>query len=305
MSAQTNVVSDAGFVEAAQPRMRATRPVYWSVKREIWENRSIYIAPLAAAGLVVIGVLFGAFHGTGELVMPDPVRQQMVIIAQCKFSGMLLMLSTFLVSIFYCLDALYGERRDRSVLFWRSLPVSDTVAVLAKAAVPIVILPLLTVVVAAVTQWIVLAIDAATLAAHGQSISVIGQTPVLAMQAGLLYHMIAMHALWYAPIYAWLLLISAWARRVPLLWAFLPPLALVIVEKIAFNTQYVARFIGDRFEGGAGSEGLALKSPVMIHPMAELAPWQFLVSPGLWGGLFVAGLFLAGAVWLRRYRTAN
>ena len=62
---------------------------------------------------------------------------------------MLIMLSTTLVAVFYCLDALYGERRDRSILFWRSLPVSDTVAVLTKASIPIVgILPLLTFVIA-------------------------------------------------------------------------------------------------------------------------------------------------------------
>jgi ABC-2 type transport system permease protein len=284
--------------------MRATRPVYWSVRREVWENRSIYIAPVAAAGLVTVGVLFGAFHARGMLLGVDTAQQQMIVMQQCNFTGLLVMLSTFLVAVFYCLDALYGERRDRTVLFWRSLPVSDTVTVLAKVSVPLVILPLLTFAIAFVTQWIVIAIDAATMAAHGVSTAPVGQTPVLAMQVGLLWHLVAVHALWYAPIYAWFLLVSAWARRTPFLWAFLPPLAIAIVEKIAFRTDYFARFMQYRFSGGPAGMAFASTGALMNHPTGA-TPGDFLVSPGLWGGLFVAGLFVAGAVWLRRYRTAN
>ena len=51
------------------------------------------------------------------------------------------MLTAFLVGVFYCLDALHGERRDRSILFWKSLPVSDLTTVLAKASVPCRVLP--------------------------------------------------------------------------------------------------------------------------------------------------------------------
>ena len=58
--------------------------------------------------------------------------------------------------MFYCLDALYGERRDRSILFWKSLPVSDLTTVLSKASIPIVVLPLLTFAVTVATQLIML-----------------------------------------------------------------------------------------------------------------------------------------------------
>jgi ABC-2 type transport system permease protein len=306
MSAQTNAVSEPNFgAEAvATRRMGVSGPIYWSVRRELWENWWTYAAPLAAAGLVIVGVFFGAFHGKGNLLSPDPAQQQMIIEMQCNITGLLIMLSTFLVSLFYCLDALYGERRDRSVLFWRSLPVSDTVTVLAKASVPLVILPLLTFAIAFVTQWVVVAIDAATMAAHGLSTSAIGQTPVLAMQGGLLYHLVTVHALWYAPIYAWLLLVSAWARRVPFLWAFLPPLAIGLVEKIAFNTAHFAEFIGYRVGAGPSGDDFAKGAP-MVHPMSGATPVQFLASPGLWGGLIVAAIFLAGAIQLRRYRAPN
>jgi ABC-2 type transport system permease protein len=272
------------------------------LRRELWENWWLYGAPLGAAGLAIVGVLLGGFHARGLLLSPDPMQQQMIVEEQCNLTGLLIMLSTTLVSVFYCLDALYGERRDRSILFWRSLPVSDTVAVLAKASVPIVILPLLTFAIAAATQCIVLLIAAATLAVHGRDVSVLGQVPVLKMQAGLLYHLVTVHALWYAPIYAWFLLVSGWARRSPFLWAFLLPLMLGLVERIAFRTNYFARFIGYRVSGAPAGGDFAHGGSWMAHRMSGATPGLFFASPGLWGGLIVAAIFLAAAVWLRRYR---
>src|SRR5213075_3554807 len=79
------------------------------------------------------------------------------------------MATTLIVAIFYCLDALYGERRDRSVLFWKSMPVSDWTAVLSKMTVPMVILPVVTFVLTIVTQWIMLLAASAYLSMKGQS----------------------------------------------------------------------------------------------------------------------------------------
>jgi ABC-2 type transport system permease protein len=304
MNAHTNAASDSRFATdtVAEQTNRPTHPFYWSMRREFWENRSIYLAPLAAVVLVVIGNLFGASHGKGNLLSPDAMQQQMIIETQCDLTGTLIMLSTFLVAIFYSLDALYGERRDRSILFWKSLPVSDTVTVLTKASIPVVIIPLLTFAITAVTQWIVLAIDAATLLAHGRSLGVIGQVPLLQIQGGLLYHLTAVHGLWYAPIFAWFLLVSAWAPRAPILWAFLPPLAIVFLEKMAFNTWRFGHYLSYRISQGPSGAGLP-KAGMASHLMAGVTPGPFLVSPGLWGGLFVAALFLTAAIQLRRYRT--
>ena len=71
---------------------------------------------------------------------------------------------------------------------------------------------------------------------------------------GLLYHLVTVHSLWHAPIYAWLLLVSAWARRLAILWAVLPLIAIGMVEKVAFNTTYFANMIGNRFAGGPGGD---------------------------------------------------
>ena len=116
----------------------------------------------------------------------------------------------------------------------------------------------------------------------------------------LLYHLVTVHALWYAPIYGWLLLVSGWARRAPFLWATLPPLAIGVVEKIAFNTTHFAAMLENRISGDAAAVTMPGRLP--MDPMTHLTPGHFLSSPGLWIGLAIAAAFLAAAVRLRRYQ---
>ncbi len=279
----------------------ASRRLYWSVRRELWENRSIYIAPLAVAALVLVGFLISAAHvrhTTGfELTLDN--HRRIILLQRYDVAALLIMGTTFIVAFFYCLDALYGERRDRSVLFWKSLPVSDVTSVLAKASVPLVILPLLTFVITVVTQSIMLLLHATILLGSGVSVGTLwDHVPLGQMWVMLLYHLVAIHALWYAPIFGWLLLVSAWARRAPFLWAILPPLAIAVVEKIAFNTTYFATMLKSRL--GGGEEGAPFTPTMNMGLLTHLNPGHFLASPGLWIGLAVAAAFLAGAVRLRR-----
>ena len=124
-----------------------TRPFYWSVKRELWENRSIYIAPL----IVAMVVLFGFLISTGGLpdrrrtvLLLDPATAHAAIEMPYNVAAIMLIFTAFIVGVFYCLDALHGERRDRSILFWKSLPVSDLTTLLSKATIPLIVLPLVT-----------------------------------------------------------------------------------------------------------------------------------------------------------------
>src|ERR1700719_4587151 len=111
--------------------LTATRPMYWSLRRELWENRSIYIAPLAVAGVALFGFSLSSIAGIWEKPLRlNPAQPQ----APYDMAAGLMMLTGIVVSVFYCLDALHGERRDRRILFWKSLPVSDLTTVLAKAS---------------------------------------------------------------------------------------------------------------------------------------------------------------------------
>ncbi len=115
---------------------------------------------------------------------------------------------------------------------------------------------------------------------------------------------LTVHALWYAPIYGWLLLVSAWARRTPVLWAALPLLAIAVVERLAFNTSYFASLLRYRLTG-AMTEAFAVRlqrGGGSLEQLSQLSPMRFVSSPGLWLGLAFAAACLAAAVRLRRYR---
>ena len=279
----------------------ATRPFYWSVRRELWENRSIYIAPLAVGGVALLGFVIATLGRA--LSLRDLALRRAVLEEPYTFAALVLMGTTLIVGIFYCLDALHGERRDRSILFWKSLPVSDVTTVLSKASIPIVVLPLLTFAITVAVQVMMALLGTAVMLASGLSPAALWAQLSLFQLWLLLYHLVTVHGFYFAPIYAWLLLVSAWARRAPFLWAALPLLAVGVVEKIAFNTSHFATMLGSRVAGGAGAADYPMaKSVAMHHELTLLAMGKFLISPGMWLGLVIAAAFLAGAVRLRRYQ---
>ena len=310
MNTQVNAVPESPLgSEAAPAVMSEIRPLYWSIRRELWENRSIYIAPLATAGVYLFGFLISLFwvprslRGMGAHEPLPPVN---VLAMPYSHAAMLIMLIAFLVGIFYSLDALHSERRDRSILFWKSLPVSDLTTVLSKASIPLVVLPLIVFAITVALQLVMLLLSAA-----GQLMSRAGSAtpwvpPLFEMELVTLYSM-AVLVLWHAPIYCWFLLVSGWARRATFLWAVLPPLAVAVLEYVAFRTRYVGSLLHFRL-GGFTAAAFDLKDkngvPIDAHfiPLAQLAPGRFLTSPGLWIGLVFAAIFLVAAVRMRRYR---
>jgi ABC-2 type transport system permease protein len=285
--------------EIAPAVMSETRPLYWSIRRELWENRSIYIAPLVVAGVVLLGFLIATIGRAVATV--DPLQKAAVLTERNSFAAGVIMATAFVVGVFYCLDALHGERRDRSILFWKSLPVSDVTTVLSKASIPLVVLPLLTFAIIVTTQMIMTVLSTVVLAMSGLGAATSSQLPLFQSSLVLLYHLLTVHALWHAPIYAWLLLVSGWARRAVFLWAVLPLLAIGIVEKFAFNTSHFAAMLGHRL---VGPEAFHFTAPgnLPVHPLMTFDPEKFLSTPGLWIGLAFAAALLAVAVRLRRYR---
>lgn len=271
------------------PVMTQPRPLYWSVRREVWENRSIYIAPLIVMAIVLFG---SAITLLGYPAAVKPFRMAPAPI----------MLTTFIVGFFYCLDALYGERRDRSILFWKSLPVSDRTTVLSKMAVPLVVLPLLAFVLSLITVIILLLVGTVSLAARGMSAGSLWMD-VFFIQPIIMFYGLAAHALWFAPVHGWLLLISAWARRAPVLWAILPPVVLAAIEHLLFRTKFVPAFFGNRFLGVMRVGFTNTKQTGgSIDALSQLTPGRFLTTPGLWLGLIFAVACLAAAIRLRRNR---
>jgi ABC-2 type transport system permease protein len=283
----------------------AQRAFYWSIRRELWEHRSIYIAPLIVAALTLVGFLVGSTHLVAKIRAAEslgPMQFQGAIERPYSFAAMFLMGIGFLVSIFYSAEALHGERRDRSILFWKSLPVSDFTVVLSKMMIPLIIVPLITVALTIATHVLMLLLNVVILQVSGMSVSLLWTNLSLStMWMMMVYHMVALHGLWFAPVYAWMLLASAWARRAAFLWALLPPIAIGVVEKIAFNSTYFLHWLQYRFGGAPGADAYP-GSDHAVHSWANLNISRFLFNPSLWSGLIIAALFLFAAARIRRNR---
>jgi len=314
MTTQSNSVPQhpPDMQEIAPAAISPTRPLYWSVRRELWENRSIYIAPLAVAGVYMLGFLISLFWLPRSLrgleALHNATPQPIALAMPYSHAAMLIMVVGFLVGIFYSLDALHGERRERSILFWKSLPVSDFTTVLAKASVPLFILPVVVFAITVTLQLIILLVNGAVLLLSGAGAATPWHPPLFEMELVLLYSLIVL-ALWHAPLYMWLLLVSGWPRRATFLWAVLPPMALAALEFIAFHTSYLGSLLRDRLYGfAAAAFDLKDKAGVFIDPhfipLTQLAPGRFFSSPSLWIGLVVAAIFFYAAVRLRRYQGA-
>jgi ABC-2 type transport system permease protein len=294
------------------------RSLLVQIRREFWEHRSLWIAPLAVAALLLLAVVaFGRFEfnpfpqprGPAEAATTPALLQMLLLGWSVPFC-----LAAAILSGVYLLDCLYGERRDRSILFWKSLPVSDTSTVLVKFLVGLALVPLGSFLLSALTS--LLASPALLLRARlhldpGVPIWNLGYW--LRMQGLMLYGLLAA-LLWYAPYAAYLMLASAWARHLPSAWAFLPPVVLALLEYLVFGTHYVGqaleRGLGEllhlAFQGGglmAGpGEGGAPTSFGAQLIDARPDPLRLLGSAQLWLGLLEAAALLTLVIRIRRYR---
>ena len=148
------------------------RLVYWSLRRELWENRFIYIVPLIVAAVFLIAFAVGAVHVPLKRADGSPVLPSLrALEGPYDFASFVLMLTYLVVAVIYCLGALHNERQDRSILFWKSLPVSDVTTVLAKATIPIIIIPLITFAILVVTQGIMFIVGSAVLSGRGADLA--------------------------------------------------------------------------------------------------------------------------------------
>jgi ABC-2 type transport system permease protein len=278
----------------------------WLVKREFWENRAIWIIPAALVVLLTLASLFGTIEAT---FFDSGERTRSMAGLMFVAFGALFFAAMSIYSYWYLLDCLYTDRKDRSVLFWKSLPISDTATVLSKLFVALVAIPVLYFAAADVAS--LLAAFVLSVRAHSLLGNSLWQPDVwLQLQAGWLY-VIATTAIWYLPVTGWLLLISAWARRAVMLWSVLPPLALILTERLFIGTHECLSAIGDRLIGYASrafnpqayqwADQWAGNQPSSGAPSTwrVLDPLGFLSSPATWIGALIGAALIAAAVQVR------
>jgi ABC-2 type transport system permease protein len=296
----------------------------WLVRREVWEHKAIWIAPLVVIGCLVLLVVTGNVHlgpiGTmdGNAPFGEFPRETQLQLLMIVYAGLALLVDMVMgiVAFFYALDSLYADRRDRSVLFWKSLPLSDLETVLSKFAVAAVVIPLVSLAGAIVAQFVVAAGGSAKLAMSGISAAVMWQPDAILGGITIAFLWCVTAILWYAPVIAYLMLASAWAPKAPFLWAVLPPVAIWVLERVVLYSQYIGDFITDRLFGlyrllGSRSDaGAETGDPETGREVADKLSQidlvgslrDFYASPDLWLGIVAAALLLAAAMWLRRYR---
>ncbi len=272
--------------------------------REFWEHRALWIAPLAVEGLVAVSLLIGRINlGLPDQVLTPQQKVAIFSIAQWALAQPLFAVTTIVVG-FYLLDCLYAERKDRSILFWKSLPVSDGLTVGSKCLVAAVIVPLGVFVLATVANLVL----AAILAARIPGVLSWSSYEWLRTEAVLLIE-VTLAVLWYAPIAAALLLFSAWIKRSPILWATIVPVLAPIIERIALGTDYLFRFEQYRINGiwhrlalGANVFGSFQHLPPVGIVLEAFNLRGAFTDIDLWLGVIAAIAMAYGAARVRRYR---
>ena len=284
----------------------------WLVRREFWENRAIWTIPTAIGGLMILAALFGRVDLMSDVsqVPSRAVGQAFLAAVAGTFFVVMSIYSTW-----YLLDCLYADRKDRSVLFWKSMPISDTTTVLSKLVTALAVIPAVYFAAADLTTLLmafIVSVRASSFQGVGAALWHAGLW--LQLQALWLY-LIVTTAIWYLPIAAYLLVISSWARRAVMLWSILPPLALILGERWFFGTQVIAHQLGERlfafpqmaFKPNLGSwvttviDHDTMRMPANIWSFFDIP--GFLSSPETWAGAAAGVALIICAIQLRTRRT--
>ncbi|MYM67939.1 hypothetical protein GTP45_14005 [Pseudoduganella sp. FT55W] len=307
----------------------------WLIKREIWEHKGmLFWTPVVIATAVALLVLASLFlgkmsginvdgHNIGTVTIEGAVRMRIAeTLSQAYIgAGMPVLMVLGLLVFFYCLGALHDERRDRSLLFWKSLPVSDFTTVMSKLLLAVVVAPLITIAIAIVLGLVVLVAACIMLLTHGTNLfGAVLASPDFWLSPLRLIGLLPVYVLWALPTVGWLLMVSSMARSKVFLWAVGTPvitsLLILWAEKalnFGINTAWFAEHITNRILLGVvpGSWLIFSKDTVAIahqdHKMALPdaifnASWSTLGGASVWIGAAAGVAMIAVAVYMRRRR---
>ena len=285
----------------------------WLIRREFWESRTAWVAPVATALILIAVTLLGLFYGiegsfSGEIL--GQINTSSVGVNDAAIAGLVVIAATFFVVLqisqyAYLADCLYSERKDRSILFWKSLPISDRATVLSKLFFALVVMPVLAACCVLITQVVVYAAASIKLGMPAQLLSVMWAPATWAKAIGFGIFECITAELWALPLMAWVLMVSAFAPRSPTLIALLVPAGAAFVENLLFGTSRIGAWVIARMGmpqavgSSAKAIGISSKEGLMFTP-PDIA--GILTNPSLWIGLGVAALLVAGAIEIRRRR---
>jgi ABC-2 type transport system permease protein len=199
------------------------------------------------------------------------------------------MIVLIVVVLFYLLGSLYEDRKDRSILFWKSMPVSDVATVSMKLFTALVAVPGVYLACVAIVQVMLLLM--ASLAALGHDVEIFNMLWVPSNLIGRWFTDISyvlVQAIWSLPLYGWMLLVSAFAKSVPLVWFLGVPIAISIIEGLVFGGDTIRSWMFDHASPTPHPSGLQL---------ADMT--SYVASLDTFIGLLLGAVFIGGAIWLR------
>jgi ABC-2 type transport system permease protein len=282
----------------------------WLIRREFWENRAIWVIPAVFGALLILAALFGQVS-IPKLTSPAEMHEAagaFQVIVGVMFYAVMSVYATW-----YLLDCLYADRRDRSILFWKSLPISDARTVLIKLLVGMILIPL--VYFAAADATALIGAFILSIRARASLGSALWQADAWWDIQLLWVYSVITTAIWYLPIAGWLVLVSAWAKRAVMLWSVLPPLVAYIFERVFFGTHVIGHTLTRRLmglplvafnnakhvwtQGGSGVDNgsLAIRAWDLINPSG------FFTNAETWIGAAVGIVLIVGAIQLRMRRS--
>ncbi|MBT8140943.1 MAG: hypothetical protein HKN88_01140 [Gammaproteobacteria bacterium] len=301
------------------------------LKREYWEHPAFWIAPAVVFGIVILGALGGFIQGVGGTIgfthlvnglemTPEGGRTGVIYATFIGIQSVFLIVMPWVI-FFYLLDALFSERKERHILFWKSLPVSDTETVISKVLTASLVIPVCFFLGVFVTKIVVLILSTLFIwFGGGSAYELLWKPAPIFSDVGVSIYTIIASGLWMLPFTGWLLFASSLAKKArPFLWAVLTPIFIAMMEGIMFGSNnfvdmignYVGSFFETAFQVGNSDLNVDIEGWDDLHKLdlpddfsltSIINPVGLLSSIKLWVGAALGSAFIAGAIYLRRYR---
>jgi len=294
------------------------------VRRELWEHRSLYVTPAVVALVMILAILTAFVFASGHQEIVDigifgasnlvgDAERRAALMALLIGNTMPFIFAGAILTIFYCLDSLYAERKSKSILFWRSLPITDAETVVSKFLTAALAIPLVAFAVIVIAHLVILLMTSIFVSIEGgSSIFLIWKSAPLFNAWAAILIITLLLPVWFSPFIGWFLFVSAWTKRTPLLMAFLPLVLLPTLEYWVLRTHLLFDAIKSRFDHLPIFKGIdpelffneerfiAEADAVSLLGLIDIG--KFLASPQMWAGVIVAALFITAAIYVRRYR---
>ncbi|MDB5960004.1 MAG: hypothetical protein JWP59_1298 [Massilia sp.] len=324
------------------------KTMHWLLRREYWEHKGSFFWAPAVVALVMVAVValtlaYGslgpAMHAkltvnghefTRAAAVATMAQEHRVGMANAVANGYIAAAAPLFgvlpfVVFFYCLSALYDDRRDRSILFWKSLPISDRDMVLSKALTALVLAPVVTFVIGIVTAFVIVLLTLFGAGFFGiHIVGLVLSNPAFWLAPLQMIGLLPVYVLWALPTVGYLLLVSSWAKSKVFLWAVgVPLLVLALMRWISFMTMSLmgvgidVKWIGENIVmrglgsvvpgfwlpfGAAGQASMLNADHSVSAGGVFVQSWLSLLQPTVWIGALVGALMIVGAIRLRRWR---